>query len=172
MVSRCRGEADEVRRLPPSTQSTQSTPPPMEKINQSVLDKTVRLCRERKITIPTFAQLKDPSTVPPSHPRPPEKRRPLGYRPGQPLPHHLEERTQSQRRRIQQRQLARASPRHHRRPVQNCRPGRQVLPHRRAQSRRGLRLPRAAAGHRPVRSHHAKSRLAQHRQLLPRRRLR
>ncbi len=36
----------------------------MEKINQSVLDKTVRLCRERKISIPTFAQLKDPATVP------------------------------------------------------------------------------------------------------------
>jgi cysteine synthase len=50
--------------------------------------------------------------------------------------------------------------------------GGQVVPHRRAQGRRGLRLPGAAAGHRPVRPHHAEGRLALHRQLLPRRRLR
>ncbi len=49
---------------------------------------------------------------------------------------------------------------------------RQVVPHRRAQGRRGLRLPGAAAGHRPVRPDHAEGGLALHRQLLPRRRLR
>ncbi|MDK2972178.1 MAG: cysteine synthase [Candidatus Sumerlaeota bacterium] len=33
-------------------------------INEKVLDKTARLCRERGIVIPTFAQLKDPNTAP------------------------------------------------------------------------------------------------------------
>ena len=52
------------------------------------------------------------------------------------------------------------------------RPRRQVLPHRRAQGRRRLRLPGAAAGHRRVRPDHAEGGLALDRQLLPRRRLR
>lgn len=33
-------------------------------INQQVLDKTIQRCRERNIIIPTFAQQKDPSTLP------------------------------------------------------------------------------------------------------------
>lgn len=33
-------------------------------INEQVLEKTVRRCRERNIVIPTFAQQKDPTTVP------------------------------------------------------------------------------------------------------------
>ena len=36
----------------------------IEKINAKVLEKTIRRCRERKIVIPTFAQLKDPATIP------------------------------------------------------------------------------------------------------------
>ncbi|UCG17742.1 MAG: pyridoxal-phosphate dependent enzyme [Phycisphaerales bacterium] len=36
----------------------------IETINEEVLEKTVRRCRERNIIIPTFAQQKDPSTVP------------------------------------------------------------------------------------------------------------
>ena len=52
------------------------------------------------------------------------------------------------------------------------RPGRQVLPDRRAQGRRRLRLPGAAPGLRRVRPGHAEGRLALDRQLLPRRRLR
>ena len=38
--------------------------------------------------------------------------------------------------------------------------GRQVVPHRRAQGRRGVRLPRAAPGHRSVRPDDAEGRLA------------
>ena len=33
-------------------------------INEKALDKTIKLCRERKILIPAFEQLKDPSLIP------------------------------------------------------------------------------------------------------------
>src|SRR2546429_5894308 len=33
-------------------------------IDEKVLEKTVNRCRERGIIIPTFAQLKDPTTIP------------------------------------------------------------------------------------------------------------
>ena len=33
-------------------------------MNEKVLKKTLQRCRERNITIPTFAQLKDPQTIP------------------------------------------------------------------------------------------------------------
>ena len=36
----------------------------IDQINEEVLDKTAALCRERNIIIPTFAQQKDPTTVP------------------------------------------------------------------------------------------------------------
>jgi cysteine synthase A len=36
----------------------------IESINEQVLEKTVQRCRERNIIIPTFAQLKDPTTIP------------------------------------------------------------------------------------------------------------
>jgi len=35
-------------------------------VNEKVLDTTVKRCRERGVVIPTFAQLKDPSTIPQS----------------------------------------------------------------------------------------------------------
>lgn len=35
-----------------------------EVINRSVLEKTIKHCRERKILIPTFSQLKNPDTIP------------------------------------------------------------------------------------------------------------
>ncbi|HEY3245770.1 MAG TPA: pyridoxal-phosphate dependent enzyme [Phycisphaerae bacterium] len=38
----------------------------MTTINEKVLEKTTRRCRERNIVIPTFAQLANPSTVPPA----------------------------------------------------------------------------------------------------------
>ncbi|MCP4594608.1 MAG: pyridoxal-phosphate dependent enzyme [bacterium] len=38
----------------------------VQKINEEVLAKTVKRCRERNIIIPTFAQQKDPTTVPPA----------------------------------------------------------------------------------------------------------
>src|SRR5437773_6001765 len=34
-------------------------------VNEAVLDKTINRCRERGIIVPTFAQLKDPQTIPP-----------------------------------------------------------------------------------------------------------
>ncbi|MCM2322364.1 MAG: pyridoxal-phosphate dependent enzyme [Oligoflexia bacterium] len=34
------------------------------KINEAVLEKTVKRCRDRKVLIPTFAQMKDPSKIP------------------------------------------------------------------------------------------------------------
>jgi len=36
----------------------------MDQINEAVLEKTVQRCRERNIIIPTFAQQKDPTTIP------------------------------------------------------------------------------------------------------------
>ena len=33
-------------------------------VNQQVLDRTIQRCRERKVLLPTFAQMKDPSLVP------------------------------------------------------------------------------------------------------------
>jgi len=36
----------------------------IEQIHEAVLEKTVRLCRERNIMIPTFAEQKDPSRIP------------------------------------------------------------------------------------------------------------
>ena len=36
----------------------------IEEINEAVLDKSVQLCRERNIIIPTFAQQKSPETIP------------------------------------------------------------------------------------------------------------
>jgi cysteine synthase len=36
----------------------------VESINEAVLEKTVRLCRERNIMIPTFAEQRDPSRIP------------------------------------------------------------------------------------------------------------
>ncbi len=38
----------------------------LDQINQEVLKKTVQRCRERGIIIPTFAQMKDPTTIPKS----------------------------------------------------------------------------------------------------------
>ncbi len=38
----------------------------LDQINEEVLAKTVALCRERGITVPTFAQMKDPDRVPQS----------------------------------------------------------------------------------------------------------
>jgi len=34
------------------------------KVNQKVLDRTIKQCRERKVLLPTFAQMRDPSLVP------------------------------------------------------------------------------------------------------------
>ncbi|MDD5305651.1 MAG: pyridoxal-5-phosphate-dependent protein subunit beta, partial [Elusimicrobia bacterium] len=34
------------------------------KINEAVLKKTAKLCKERGVVIPTFAQMKNPSTAP------------------------------------------------------------------------------------------------------------
>ncbi len=145
--------------------------PLMEKINQSVLDKTVRLCRERKITIPTFAQQKDPSTVPA-----PIRERLKNVGLWDVDPANLF--------RITWKNEPKAKGGGYNNgnwlelpPAITGVPCRIVglvgkyFPTG-AQSRRRLRLPRPAPRHRPVRSHHAKSRLAQHRQLLPRRRLR
>ena len=56
-------------------------------------------------------------------------------------------------------------------PARDHRAGRQMVPHRGAQSRRGLWLPGAAPGYRTVRTYHTESGLAFDRQLLPRRRL-
>ena len=34
------------------------------KVNQEVLDRTIKQCRERKVLLPTFAQMRDPSLIP------------------------------------------------------------------------------------------------------------
>ena len=109
---------------------------------------------------------------PAAHCREARRSRHVGCRSAQPVPHHVEERTGRARRRLQPRQLDRVSAAadtrgrpHHRHP-------RKVVPDRSAQSRRRLRLSRAAAGNRTVRSEYAESGLAQYGELLPRRRVR
>ena len=131
----------------------------------------IKRAKERNIIIPTFAQMKDPSKIPASvkeelrsiglwdlHPRNlfritwHNEPKPSGGGFGDvnylELPSSLTG--------------VRAAHRG---------PGRQVVSDRRPQGRRGIWLPRASAGHRSVRPHHAEGCLAIDRQLLPRRRV-
>ena len=61
-------------------------------LNRDVIRTTAARCRERGVTIPTFAQLRNPSTIPASRHLPALRCRPLGREPGEPLPYHVEER--------------------------------------------------------------------------------
>ena len=141
-------------------------------VNEAVLERTVQLARERNIIIPTLEQQNHPERIPAGVVAGLEERRPLGPQPPQPLPHHLAQRADGQRRRLRWRQLYRIPEFSDRRAGPHPGSRRQVVPDRRPQGRRRLRLPGAAAGHRAVRPHPAEGGLALHRQLLPRRRLR
>ncbi len=134
--------------------------------------RAVQRARERNIIIPTYAQMKDPTKIPAKvraelkgvglwdvaprnlfritwHNEPKESGGGFG---GVNYP--------------------RAALQPDRCPGAHHRPGRQVVPDRGAQGRRGLRLPGPPPGHRPVRPDDPEGRLALDRQLLPRRRLR
>ena len=141
-------------------------------VDEKVLARTIERFRERKILLPTFAQMRDPATRAGEDQAAAQERRPVGCRSGQPVSHHVEERAGRARRAVQPGQLDRVSAGAHRRRRADHRPRRQVLSDRRAQGRRRVRLPRAEARQRPVRSDAAESRLAEHGQLLPRRRVR
>ena len=141
-------------------------------VDEKVLSRTIERFRERKILLPTFAQMRDPSSVPEKIKPPTKERRPVGRRPGEPVSHHVEKRADRKRRPVQPGQLDRVSIGTHRRSSADHRPARQVLPDGCAQGRRRLWLSRAATRERPVRPDAAQSRLAEHRQLLPRRSVR
>ncbi len=66
----------------------------VKKVNEEVLKRTARRCRERGIVIPTFAQMRDPSLVPATVAARLPRVDPNAVDPAQPLPHHLEERSQ------------------------------------------------------------------------------
>ena len=141
-------------------------------IHPDRLERTVKRARERNIIVPTFKQMQNPALIPDEGQGWAEERRPVGHQPAQPVPHHLAQRAGGEGRRVRRRQLPGAAQGADRRGRPHHRHGGQVVPHRRAQGRRGVRLPGAPPGHRPVRPDHPEGRLAVHRQLLPRRRLR
>ena len=123
-------------------------------INEQVLEKTVQRCRERGIVVPTFAQQKDPATIPDSI-----KQRLSGVGLWDVDPLNLFRITWKNE------------------PVETgggfndgnwieFPPELTGVPARIAQGRRGLRLSRAAPGHRAIRSDQPESRLAEHGEFL------
>ena len=76
-------------------------------IREDVLARNIARARERNIVLPTFAQQKDPGMVPAEITAAPETDRPVGPGPGQPVPDHLEERSDRAWRWIWRRQLDR-----------------------------------------------------------------
>ncbi len=141
-------------------------------VDPAVLDRAVAHFRSRGIILPTFAEQRDPQRIPGKIKDKLRGHRPLGPAPAQPFPHHLEERAQGEGRPLQRRQFPGASRGADRGRGAHRAAHRQVVPHRRPQGRRRLRLPGAAPGQRPVRPHLPQGGLALDRELLPRRRLR
>ena len=138
-------------------------------VNEQVLARTVKLLRERKILVPTFAQMRDPATVPQKIK---DRLKQVGLwdvDPVESVSHHVEERAEGTRRAVRQRQLDRVSVGAHRHRGADRRPGRQVVSDRGAQGRRRVWLPGAEAGVGAVRSDDAESGLAVDGQFLPRR---
>ena len=74
-------------------------------VDEKVLSRTIERFRERKVLLPTFAQMRDPSTVPEKIKQRLKNVGLVGRRSGQLVPHHVEERTGRARRVVQQRQL-------------------------------------------------------------------
>ena len=101
--------------------------------------------------IPTFRQLRHPRADPARSRRAAQGRRALGCEPGEPLPHHVEERRRD--RALRRGELSGNPARHHRRegPDRSGSTGK-YLSDRGAQGRRGVWLPRAASRERRVRS--------------------
>ena len=77
-------------------------------IREDVLQKSIARAREHNIVLPTFAQQKDPALVPDAI-KTRCRCRAVGSRPGQPVSHHLEERSRRAWRWIWRRQLDRVS---------------------------------------------------------------
>ncbi len=140
--------------------------------SEQALENAVQRAREQNIIIPTFNQQRNPDLIPDKIK---EQLADVGLWDLNPLnlfriTWHNEPVAAGGG--LRRRQFPGIAPRTDRRRCPHRHPHRQVVPHRRPQSRRGLRLSGAPPGHRPVRSHHPESGVALHRQLLPRRRLR
>ena len=56
------------------------------------LERAVQRARERNIVIPTYKQMKNPALIPDRIKADLRGHRPVGRQPGQPVPHHVEER--------------------------------------------------------------------------------
>ena len=134
--------------------------------------RAIQRAREKNIVIPTYAQMKDPSKVPAKVKEDLSRTGLWDVAPRNLFRITWHNQPQASGGGFGGVNYARAALQPDRRAGPHRRAGRQVVPHRRAQGGRGLRLPGAAPGHRPVRPDHPESRLAFHRQLLPRRRLR
>ncbi len=148
----------------------------MTTIDLSVLkdrrQRAIQRAREKNIIIPTYAQMKDPSKVPAKVKNELAKTGLWDVAPRNLFRITWHNEPKASGGGFRRRQLSRTAAQSHRGAGPHRRAGGQVVPHRGAQGRGGLRLPGAAAGDGPVRPVHAEGRLAVHRQLLPRRRLR
>ncbi len=134
--------------------------------------RAIQRARERNIIIPTYKQMKNPALIPDKVKAGLKNVGLWDVNPLNLFRINWHNEPVPVGRRLRRRELPGIPEGIDRRQRAHLRHRRQVVPHGRAQSRRGLRLPRAATGHRAVRSDDAEGRVAQHRQLLPRRRVR
>ena len=74
-------------------------------VNEKVLERTIKRFRERKILLPTFAQMRDPTTIPEKIKNSAPRGGTVGRRSREPVSHHLEERTGRQGGAVQRREL-------------------------------------------------------------------
>ena len=118
-------------------------------IHKEALVHNIQKAKENNIIIPTIAQMQNPETDPREDPGQAQGRGTVGREPAEPVPHHLEERGQGERRPVPGRAQLRGDPLQPlRRALPDHRHGGQVVPHRLPQGGRLLRLPGPPAGHR------------------------
>ena len=67
-------------------------------INKTGLQHNIEKAKENNVIIPTIAQMQHPETIPEKIQEKLKNCRPLGRQPAEPLPHHVEERSQGDRR--------------------------------------------------------------------------
>ncbi len=139
-------------------------------VDEVVRDLAADRCRSLGVRLPTFAQLADPDTIPADITERLAGRRPRRPRPAEPVPRPLVQRRLARRPDRRARAPGPAGVADRRRLAHRHRAGRPLPDDRLAQGDRGLRVPRAAPRHRPVRPDRPARGLAVHRQLLPGRR--
>ena len=139
-------------------------------VHEDVLATTVKLRPGPQHHHPHLRTAEGPVACPGQGQGQAQGRRPVGRQSHQPVPHHVAQRCED--RSVWRRELHRAPEFHHGRQGSRRGHRRQVLPDRRTQGRRCIRLSRSTTRDRAVRPDPAGSRVAVHGQLLPRWRLR